>query len=83
MSKKKKASKASNKKKNEADRATTIAPITEAQRLFDAGDYAGARAACGEGDSEVKERLAVDPIFYTIYAGGLALIGVLAALTMR
>ena len=56
---------------------------SEAQRLFEAGDYFAARAACGEGDGDLKARLSVDVLFIYIYAGGLALIGVLGALTMR
>ena len=79
----------SKKKKSPASRSASSKakvvekPISEAERLFKTGDYAGARAACGEDDGDVADRLAVDPIFYKIYAGGLALLGVLAALTMR
>jgi len=56
---------------------------SKAQRLFLAGDYLAASAACGEEDEELKARLAVDSLFIYIYTGGLALIGVLGALTMR
>tara|TARA_Y100001934_G_C12002281_1_gene608242 strand:+ start:35 stop:295 length:261 start_codon:yes stop_codon:yes gene_type:complete len=86
MSKRKKSAK---KAKQRAEGAPLSAPAvaeettSEAQRLFAAGDYLGARAACGENDEEIRARLTVDPVFFQIYAGGLALIGVLGALTMR
>lgn len=55
---------------------------TEAQRLFDRGDYGAARKVCGEQDRDLETSLATDPLFIYIYVGGLAVIGVLGALTM-
>ncbi|HBU47548.1 MAG TPA: hypothetical protein DEB46_04485 [Myxococcales bacterium] len=83
MSKKKKSSKGSAKQTANTESKTMKKAPTEAQVLFQAGDYAAARAACGDEDEAIRKQLAVDPIFYKIYAGGLALLGVLAALTMR
>ena len=86
MSKRKKSAKKAKQRAEgsaPAAAATAEETVSEAQRLFAAGDYLGARAACGENDEEIRTRLTVDPVFFQIYAGGLALIGVLGALTMR